>query len=482
MNVLLLAPPWGEIYGRFRSVTRSLNLNPPLNLAYLAAALKDAGHNPFICDLEFEPRRIDVLKKLIHDHQPDLVGLTVTTPMMPIIVRLAAAIKSLGVPVVIGGPHVSLVRGEALEQCPQADFGVLGEAEENFARIVSALGRGESLEGLSGALLREVPDNGATLPLAPDLDALPEPYYPGIDFRNYPWSVKGKGQVPTRTIMTSRGCPFQCVFCGIENLTGRGVRFRTEAMVVDEMERAVRESPVRHFVFVDDLLTLRRKRIMALCEELAKRDLPITWEGDTRADSVDEELLSAMSRAGCTRVNFGIESGDQEILDGLRKKLKLPKVVEAFRMAKKFGLDTRGTAMIGNPGDTRETIDATIRFMGGLKNLDQPYLSIAQPYPGTELRRIALSGESNLRVVDGQLDRMRRYGGAVMYVGDISPEELVKLQRRALLRMYLRPRRIWYNLMRSSLRSGVSMAIAFAAGVLLPAPNYQKDESVIDFA
>ncbi|MCZ7584394.1 MAG: B12-binding domain-containing radical SAM protein [Deltaproteobacteria bacterium] len=467
MKVLLLAPPWGEIYGRYRSVTRSLNLNPPLNLAYLAATLARAGHEPAIVDLEFLPRRRGVVTDLLKRHAPGLVAITVTSPMLPVARRIAQTVGESGIPVVIGGPHVTLVGGEALREFPEAACAFAGEGEESFPAYVTSFERGEAATDIPGLLRRDAPER-FDIPLVADLDALPEPFYPGVDFGAYPWSVKGRRKVPARTLVTSRGCPYRCVFCSVENLTGRKVRYRNVGLVVEEMERAVRETPARHFVFVDDFLTLRRERILDLSERLADKNLPITWEGDTRADRVDGELLRAMARAGCTRVNFGIESAEDRVLKTLKKKLDLSMVVESMRLAKEAGMDTRGTAMIGNPGDTRETIRKTVSFLRKLPYLDQPYLSIAQPYPGTELRRMVLANETNLKFIGGGLDDMRRYGGSVLRVGDIEPDEMVRIQRRAILGFYLTPRRLVYNLLRADLRDTLGMALGFLRAVALP--------------
>ncbi|MCC6158633.1 MAG: B12-binding domain-containing radical SAM protein [Deltaproteobacteria bacterium] len=471
MRVLLLAPPWGEVYGRFRSLTRSLNLNPPLNLAWLTACANAHGHEVLIQDLEFMPRGDAPIRTLFHEFRPDVVGLTVTSPLVPVIARLAHLAREAKVRVIVGGPHATLVRHQCFDDVPDADDVMIGEGEENFVEYLNRLRDGRDLLGIPGLLVRGETDGGESdPPIVKDLESIPDPVYPGINFRNYLWSVKGRAKVPTQTIMSSRGCPYQCVFCSIEFLTGRSVRFRSAERVAEEMTRSIRERPVRHFVFVDDVMTLNKRRVHTLCDQLIASRLPETasWEADTRADAVDEELLAHMAAAGCRRINFGIESGDVDVLKGLNKRLELPRVVEALSLAKKAGMDTRGTAMIGNPGDTRDTIDRTITFLRDLPNLDQPYLSIAQPYPGTRLRDIALSGSSNLRVERDALAEMRRYGSSVMFVGDISPREMESLQRKSIFRMYLRPRRIWYNLTRTSLLDGFRLALGLLAGVLIP--------------
>ncbi len=462
MKILLLAPPWGELYGSYRRLTRSLNLNPPLNLAYLAASLIEAGHKVKILDLEFYPRTRAVIEQTYLEFGPDITGITTTSPVFPAVSRIAEILSDLGSRVILGGPHVSLMRAQIFTDCPKVDFLLAGEAEKTLPRLLDQIVNGTEPD-VEGLVLRGETDHEKDKlpPLVDDLDAIPDPAYPGIDFNQYTWSVKARGKKPARTITSSRGCPYQCVFCSINRLTGRKVRFRSPERVAREIEQAVSSSPVRHIVFVDDVLTQNKKHIRKIAELLASKNLPVTWEGDTRADAVDAQTLKLMARAGCTRINFGIESGDETILRGLNKKLDLRQVMEAFRWAKEAGMDTRGTAMIGNPGDTRETMKKTVRFLRNLHWLDQPYLSIAQPYPGTELRRIALSGESNLRIIPTRLDEMRRYGSAVMHVGDVSPDEMVRIQRNALLKLYLTPRRIWYNIMRSNIFDGLAMALGF---------------------
>ncbi len=472
MKVLLLAPPWGELYGSYRRLTRSLNLNPPLNLGYLASSLIAAGREVLIRDLEFHPRTTDALDKIYSQFNPDVVGLTITSPVFPAVAKIAEYLKGQGATLIAGGPHVSLTGGKFLTDCPHVDYALAGESEITLPRLLKQISSGVTPD-VEGLISQDTPfgDGNALPPRITDLDAIPDPAYPGIDFRNYTWSVKGKGPTPARTMITSRGCPYNCVFCGIHRLTGTKVRYRSPERVVSEIRQAAESSPVRHIVFVDDVLTLSKKHIRAICEKLIVENLFVTWEGDTRADTVDQQTLELMALAGCTRINFGIESGDETVLRNLNKKLDLRRVVEAFRWAKKAGMDTRGTAMIGNPGDTRETMSKTVRFMRKLPWLDQPYLSIAQPYPGTRLREIALTGQSNLRIETDQLGAMRRYGSAVMHVGDIAPAEMIRIQRSALLKLYLTPRRIFYNITRSGLRDGLSMALNFCRSIISAREN-----------
>jgi radical SAM superfamily enzyme YgiQ (UPF0313 family) len=244
---------------------------------------------------------------------------------------------------------------------------------------------------------------------------------------------------------------------------GRVVRFRTPSKVVDEIQDIVDKTPARHIIFCDDTLTLKRAHILGICDEIIKRNIKITFEGWTRANTIDEEILSKMKEAGLVRVSFGIESGDPELLKIIKKGVTLEEVKKAYKIAKKLRLETRGSVMIGHPGETKETVWRTINFIRNLKELDHPYLNVAMPYPGTQLREMALRSEHGIKLLSRNYTDLRRYDNAVMEINDLTPGELIKLQRRGLLLAYITPHRIWYNLTRAGFKSGLSNGLAFCA-------------------
>jgi radical SAM superfamily enzyme YgiQ (UPF0313 family) len=267
--------------------------------------------------------------------------------------------------------------------------------------------------------------------------------------------------------MTSRGCPFRCIFCSASTVFGRKVRKRDIPCVLDELEFCVRQLGITHFSFIDDTLTLDHGRVRELCAGIIGRKLDITWEGWTRANTVDVDILATMHEAGFRRVSFGIESANKEIAAKVKKGVPLEAYRRAYRAAKSVGLETRGSIILGMPGETRATAMETLRFACGLGDCDQLYINIATPYPATELYDIAVAGGDGMRLLTRDFSEYRRYGNSVVEVNDLSAADLIRLQRLGFLMFYLRPRRILYNFRRAGLTAFLKNASAFARSVLV---------------
>ena len=468
LHIALIAPAWGRLYGPYRKLSREINTTAPLGLAYLAACLKRTGHTVTIIDAEVSCPEDGQIIHVLECFKPDLIGFSATSPVFPEAVRLASVLKRrFKVPFVFGGPHLSAEKSRAL--CPGSpfDFGLMGDAEGTITKFVQALDGGSDPADVPGIVFRNkdnvVQNDGVDE--EQDISNLPHPWFGGIEIRKYQWSVPGRGTRIALPIIASRGCPYHCLFC-FKDPRRKGVRLRTVHDVETEIHRRLRETLARHFVFVDDYLTYDRERILSLCEHLSRIEIPFTWEGDTRADGIDEDLLKAMKRADMVRINFGVESGDPLILKQLDKREQLETIRKAFGMAKKAGMETRGSFMLGNPYETRASVIRTLRFAARLKGLDQPYLNITMPYPGTRLREMALRGEGGVRLADPSYDNMGRYGNAIMEVNDITPGFLVQAQRWGLLWIYLQPFRLRHNLTRAGIKGTVRMALTFAGSVL----------------
>jgi radical SAM superfamily enzyme YgiQ (UPF0313 family) len=238
---------------------------------------------------------------------------------------------------------------------------------------------------------------------------------------------------------------------------------------VDEIESTQRRFGTTHFIFVDDTLTVEKKRVYAICDEILRRELKVTLEGWTHANTVDVPLLAALKRAGLVRLSFGVESGDADILRSLDKGTDHARIVAAYRAAKSVGLETRGSVILGLPGDTRATVERTIDFVTNLRELDHCYFNIAMPYPGTRMREAALRGEHGTRLLSREYSVLRRQGqSVVMEVNDLRAADLLQLQRSAYRRFWLHPRRVLYNVRRAGLRAAWVNGVAFARSFLLP--------------
>ncbi|HPM77545.1 MAG TPA: radical SAM protein [bacterium] len=470
MRIALIAPAWGRLYGSFRALSREINTTAPLGLAYLAGALAAAGYRPKIYDVEVSHRDEPTLLAAVAEFAPAAIGVSATSPVIVEATRLARTIgRRMSKPLILGGPHISAVGADALRDDSPFAYGLLGDAEQTFPALLQALSDGADVSHIPGAVVRrdgQAIVNETHQPPA-DLDALPQPSFPGIEWRRYRWSVPGAGLRIAVPIIASRGCPYHCQFC-FRDQRRRGVQRRQAANIVEEMRQRLAETPARHFVFVDDFLTGDREIINELCDRCRALTPAFSWEGDTRADAVNDELLRAMRRAGCVRLNFGVESGDPEILRRLGKQTDLRVVREAFAAAKRAGLETRGTFILGTAHETRATVRRTLRLAAGLRELDQPYISIAIPYPGTRLRTMAVAGEGGLRLLDASYERLGRYGNALMEINDLTPRFLIRAQKWGTLWAYLQPARLGHNLTRSGWREALRLTWAFLQTIVRP--------------
>ncbi len=473
-RVLLVAPPWQELLGDFRAAARFACVSPPQGLTYLAGALLQDGAECTIVDMEAEGVGAEELLGRIALLEPHLVGITATTPVYHTACELAAQIKARRpeLPLALGGVHATIMGRQVLEQCPHWDLVVTGEGEQTVRRLAAAVARPgagrERYRGIRGVIYRrgdQVAQNPPR-PATEDLDSIPSPARHLLDRQRYGHVVPGKGHVRYASLFTSRGCPYRCVFCSQHTMYGRRMRYHSVERVMAELTDIVVNQGVGHVVVMDENLALDRRRLMSLCRAIQRSGLDFTWEGWTHAATVDRTTLTAMRAAGMTRICFGIESGHPQILRRIKKGLTLAQIRRAFRLAREVGLETRGAAMLGHPGETRQTAWATIRFVRGLRHCQQLFLNFACPYPGTELYDLARRGEDGLRLLTTDFSRYQRYGDPVIAVNDLGPKELKRLQRLGLLMFYATPARAYHNLVRrAGLRGGLLTGAAFLQGI-----------------
>jgi len=445
MKLILAQPAWSDIHGEFTGVARGVGNFPPLGIGYLASLARRAGHEVTIVDAEAAMLDDEAAARDILARRPDVVGLSAVTPIYHKAVRVAAGIKAAApdLPVIIGGPHVSLLGGEVFEPC--FDLAVRGEAELVFADLLAELGKPKpEFDRLPGVMYRR---NGAVVdggwaPAVQNLDDLPFPAWDLYDLPAYRTHLKARGAVRFIAMHLTRGCPFRCAFCSASTLEGRRVRSRSPENVVAEMRLLKEEYGVDHFCFNDSTLTLDRQLIERLCDLLDEAQLGITWEGWTRANRIDKALLERMVGSGFVRVSFGVESGSPRILKLINKEVAHEDMRRAYRWAGELNLESTCSAMMGHPGETEKEVWQTVRFIRSLPEVEYAPLSIAVPYPGTELWRMARAGEHGLKLLSEDYSQYLRYAGGVMEVNGMRPEYLRKLQKRALIWMHLTPRKL----------------------------------------
>ena len=445
MKITLLQTPWSDSSAReYKGIAKRYALYPPLGLMCLAASVEEAGHESDIIDLEVEEISIDGVCDRIRDFGSEIIGITATTPVYHVAVAFAKAIKErINVKVIIGGPHVNVLKEEVFEEA--FDYLVYQEGQETLVEMMDIFEGGGELDDIKGLIWRD--GDGSVVvnkerPFAKNLDDLPLPLRHKVDPENYFFEVPGKGVIPVATIELTRGCPFKCVFCSEPLNTGKVLRRRTPKSVVDEMLVVREEFGITHFMTLDSTLTLNRKLIEGLCHEIINRGANVTWEGQTRSNLVDEELLVLMKRAGMVRLSFGLESGNPEVLRLMKKELDPDSMRMALALCKKLGISTMCGTMMGNPGDTRKTMLQTAFFIRSIPEIRYAPVGIAIPYPGTELAFYAENNMHGLKLLSKDYRMYSRYAGGVMEIDGMSPKEMVRLQRHVLVISHATPRKV----------------------------------------
>ncbi|MFH1790981.1 MAG: radical SAM protein [Candidatus Omnitrophota bacterium] len=441
MKILLIRP-------NLRGAPLETNITgvyPPLGIAYLASVLRKAGHEAAILDNEIMIFGDGRVRNHVTSTRPDMVLISCTTPLWKRAVDIGRIVKEVSDDIIvgIGGPHLSVYPRETLAE-PCFDFGMYGEGEETVLEAVSAAESGKSFESIKGCVVR----NGKGVTITPpreeieDLDSLPLPSIDLLPYRDYfALSVKR----PFFSMVTTRGCPYRCAFC-FQGYLGR-YRSRSAENVVDEMETLVRKYGIREIVMFDETFAVEKERAIRICDLVRERGISVRWSIRTRVDLMDRKLLSSLKAAGCYELHMGIESGNQGVLDRMRKDTRLEDIRKAVGMAKQAGFIVRGYFMLAYPGETRRTITETIEFSKSLP-LDWASFTVTIGLPGTEMYKKAM--RDNVFGSDYWVDAASGAKAArkPYFVPDgMRVEDLFSLKRRAYLEFYKRPRIIKQVLM-----------------------------------
>jgi anaerobic magnesium-protoporphyrin IX monomethyl ester cyclase len=464
MKVMLIQTPWSESSAvEFKNIAKKYASYPPIGLMYLAAFVEQHGHRADIFDLEVTPLTFDELRDRIVRSGAGLIGITTSTPVFHIAQAYAKALReSLKLPIVVGGPHVTVLKDQALTE--EFDFAVVKEGEHTLLELMNELETNREFANIKGLIYRKGRQVNVNppRPFIENLDSLPFPDRHKIDIYKYAFEVPGKGHIPVATVELTRGCPFSCVFCSEALNTGKKVRTRSVENSISEMLEVRREFNISHFFMLDSTLTLKRKLIESFCCKLIDAKTDITFEGQTRANLIDEPLLTLMKKAGLVRLNFGLESSSNHVLSLMKKQVDPDSVREAFRLCKKLSISALCGVMMGNPGDTRKTILDTARFVRSIPEIRYAPMAIATPYPGTELFYMAKNGMHGLKLVETDFRKYSRYAGGVMEVDGMKPAELVRLQRKALIIMHMTPSKIIGLIQHFGLLDLLSMTLKMA--------------------
>jgi anaerobic magnesium-protoporphyrin IX monomethyl ester cyclase len=374
VKILLVNPSYRDVYRTFDFVL------PPLGLAYMAALLTEKNYDVKIVDLNVSQKN-----QAIPDNNWDLVGITLDTSRYYKGMEFARMLKSQGARVVVGGPHASFMADEILGS-GSADFVVRGEGEHTMLELVEALNQGGNLEQIKGLSYRsddQIIHNDKRA-YSDDLDTLPFPARDLLDMDKYRTSKLGTRSITS--ILTSRGCPYQCSFCASSKLAGTFWRARSVQSIIEEIQFVKDTYGYRAFAFVDDNFTLNPQRVIDLCGEICKRGLDIHWWCFSRVDTIvkNPEMVSLMSKAGCRSTYVGVESRNQETLDSYNKKISADISRKAISVLKENKIEMTASFIIGGLNEDKKMVEDTLRFAKSL-NPNTVSFTILTPYPGTDL-------------------------------------------------------------------------------------------------
>jgi len=362
----------------------TLLLHPPLCYAYMAQHLKAAGHEVLHVDLPFLGNDPNTLAAFIDDFRPDLVGVTSVAQSYCQALELARLVKQTqhAPPVVFGGPHVTFIAGECLDRHPSVDYVLLFDAERSIVDLVEALASGggaEHLRRVPGLCFRDIDGNRqTTAPTAPamDLDQLGRPDRSIFDLQPY------LAYDYETVVMTARGCPSHCTFCST-TVAGRKARWNTPAHVCGELEE-VTGYGFRSVFFGDDTFSGDPKRAIAICDEITARGIKLPWTSNMRAQDARPSVLDAMREAGAYRVFMGFESIQKTTLRLVKKGATPERMIEKAQLVKAAGLELHASFIVGAPGDTDETLAATLDYIT-LLNPTVATFNVMEPRPGTDV-------------------------------------------------------------------------------------------------
>jgi len=475
-KAFLIYPPTGMYMrdDRCQAPVKGMTAQPartPLDLAYMAANLRNRGVD---CRIKDYPAQGDDWKSLeddLRDYMPDMLVISITTPTLEADLATCNLAKRANPDMLIvsKGAHYASKDEEVLRQYGDLDIIIRGESEATVAEVACS----ENLDNVLGITYRE---NGSIKktsdrPYLEELDSLP---FPARDLLKNELYLTPDTKEPITLIYTGRGCPYQCIFCAVPIVSGNRIKQRSPKSIVDEIEECVNKHHIRNFFFRADTFTWQEDWVVEICRMIVARGLNIRWGTNSRVNTISQKRLEWMKRAGCWIIGFGVESGNQESLDLMKKKASPQDARNAVSLCKKYSIKTYTLFIIGFPWDSRESVRNTIKF---IKELDGDYIdiNIAYPIPGTELFEIAkrenLFNEKNMHGYD--------YSKPIIKTRHLGTKELVALRRRGLLSFYLRPSYIARTL--TGVRSPKVLWSYIKAGFALLPSLFNPESNVDDF-
>lgn len=443
MRVVLINPPiLQSTIQRIGPVVENLFYNsPPLGLCYLAAVLEKEKHEVKIIDAAVERLSIERIIKRITNYYPELIGITTFTVSIYSCYELIKEIRRRfpAIKIIAGGPHITSNPDDLLLY-PEVDLAVIGEGEVTFKELIDAIQKGKNIESLKGIAYTVKGNMFFTPPreYISDLDILPFPARHLVPIQLYRPQPNDQKRLPKLSIISSRGCPYPCIFCD-KNVFKNAYRSFSPEYIVNEISHLVKEFKAQDIAFVDSTFTPSKDRVYGIIKEMKKSNLNASWTCSVRADILDRQLLKEMKDAGCWRVRIGIESGNEEVLKFIKKGITKYQITKVANWAFELDLEPKGFFMIGHLVDTKETIEETINFACSLP-LKDITVQVNTPLKDTPQYQLI---EKYGRLLTRDFSKYSFWQPVFLPQG-LSVRELDYYYKKFYLKFYLRPK-IWYR-------------------------------------
>lgn len=421
--------------------TRYPSGQPPLGLGMLTAVSRGLGREVKVFDMSFRKHPFRELRETLNFYRPDTVGISIMTPQLADACRAAGIVRKTlpDTLLVTGGPHSTVLPVDTLKRTG-AHLVYSGESEMAWSRLL----RGEDASVIPGFTLMN-DGEVQTVPgllLTEDLDSLPIPDRSVFEMEKYfaSWYSMDRVDPSLRgtSIMATRGCPFKCTFCQptLSEIFGRKTRKRSPSSILGELESLVSDYGIDAFMFEDSTFVVDAPWVHRICDEILASRLDLKWCCNVRADLLKEDLLDHMKEAGLSKINIGVESASQRVLDDIYEKgITVEGVRRAVRMARERGIAVQGYFMLGAPGETREEMKQTVRF-AAREPFDDALFDITTPFPHTEL------WNRTKGLIRRDYQDFDCFHTSVYELEGFDPREIERIKKRAFWRFYLHPRRI----------------------------------------
>ncbi len=466
MKIALIDPPtpFEQIYGEW-DLSGVDTYCPPLGLLHIASFVREHHHTPYVIDVTAMKWSRQKAVEFVLSLNPDVIGISAKTINILNASNIARELKHRGFsdPIILGGTHVTAVPEETLARFSAIDYGVIGEGEVTFLELVEKIGQKQSMHDVKGVVWRD--DSGRIVvnpprPLIKDLDILPFPAWDLLpNFPDgYPHNALETKRLPAASIITSRGCPFQCTFCD-RAVFGSLVRQHSAEYTLNMIRHLKYKYGIRDLMILDDNFILDRKKLFKICDTIIEEGMDLSWYCQGHAKFMTEDRLRKIREAGCWFIEIGIESGCDRILKLLKKNTTKSEVEKAVKRAREVGLKVKGNFIFGFPTETRDSLQETIQFATSIdiSYFQQNFLTI---WPGCELAK----DPEQYGHVESDWSKLAHQRVTFIPHG-LTEQDLIQASKDAFRRFYLRPKIIFEILLQSltSWRAARNAMIAFMA-------------------